>query len=131
MTSSVSDVPWTSVSARHFELPIVEEGDEKNNEDKNTARSKETQDAGTQPQTDQPDDDVFSPLTTKASKEVTFQHGLGVDHKLVNASTQTNASQDDDTEWLKVRKDVLYQCIPLPASTTTTPTTSHINLENF
>ena len=115
------------MSARHFELPIVEEEENERSEDcSRTQRSKGTLDVATQAQGERLDDDVFAPLN-KNNSSVTLSPKSGADNQLVHASTQT---KEDDGDWLMIRKDMLYQFVPLPPSNTTTPSASQSNLEN-
>ena len=130
-TSSVSDIPSTGVSvlsARHFELPIVEEDENEKGEDgSQTKKSKDILKTGTPTQGEQLDDDVFSPLKKKDLR-VILSPKSHASHQLVHASTQT--LKEDDSEWLRIRKDELYQFVPLPSSNATTPTASQSSLEN-
>ena len=131
--SSVSDTPLTSVpTARHFELPVVMEEDEKGEE---SSIKKISLDTKSQAQDDQLEDEVFSPVNKKTSR-VKFPPKIECtnDQQLSDASTQTNGSKgdDDDEDLLNiVMRDILYKYIPLPPSNTTTPSASQCNLENY
>jgi hypothetical protein len=60
--------------------------------------------------------------------------GVDNNQQHTDASTQTSSSkQDEGDEDLVniVLRDVLSKYIPLPPSTTTTPSVSHCNLENY
>ena len=132
--SPVSNAPLTGVSiARHFELPVVMEEDEKS-EEGSTKKSRETSlDDKSQVQDN---DEVFSPLNEKPYQVNSFPSSEDGDddHQVMDASTQTSTSKggggDEDLVNV-VMRDVLYKYIPLPPSTTTTPSVSHSNLENY
>ena len=135
--SPVSDAPLTSVSiARHFELPVVMEEDEKGEEKSEESDVKKSEemslDNKSQVQDDQLNDEVFAPLDKKPS-QVKLEGDSDEQH--MDASTQTNISKvsDGDDEDLVniVMRDMLYKYIPLPPSTATTPSASQCNLENY
>lgn len=134
--SPVSDAPLTGVSiARHFELPVVMEEDEKS-EEGSTKKSREISlDDKSQVQ-DKDEDLVFSTLNEKLYqvKSSPSSEDGDNDHQVMDASTQTSTSKggggDEDLVNV-VMRDVLYKYIPLPPSTTTTPSVSHSNLENY
>ena len=130
------DAPFLSASPRHFELPVVvEEDDDKSEVTSQTMRSEEVVNAGSQTQRDQEqlNDDVFSALNQNSSG-ATRQAKLGSNpcgHKLIDASTQTSINKSDDSEWLSLKREILYQFVPLPPSNNTTPSVSHCNLDNY
>ena len=134
--SPVSDAPLTGVSiARHFELPVVMEEDEKS-EEGSTKKSREISlDDKSQVQ-DKDEDLVFSTLNEKLYqvKSSPSSEDGDNDHQVMDASTQTSTSKggggDEDLVNV-VMRDVLYKYIPLPPSTTTTPSVSYSNLENY
>ncbi len=102
LSSPIGDTPFTGVSiARHFQLPVVMEEDER------------SEDVGVK----------------KSDSE-----GVDNNQQHIDASTQTSSSKrDDGDEDLTnvILRDVLSKYIPLPPSTTTTPSVSHCNLENY
>ena len=120
---------------------VVEEDDEKS-EDSSIKKSKETLSAETHAQGELSDDEVFSSANQKvcnapilSSPPAELSAPDHSDDKLVAASIQTavsigSESNCDDDLW-NIRRDVLYQFIPLPPSTTTTPSASVCNLENY
>ena len=130
--SPVSDAPLTSVSvARHFELPVVMEEDEKS-EEVGVKKSKETS-LDDKSQT-QDEDEVFLPLNKKTFqvKSSPKSEDGDNDQQHMDASTQTSSCKggsDDEDLVSIVMRDVLYKYIPLPPSTTTTPSASQCNLE--
>lgn len=123
--SPVSDAPLTSVSvARHFELPVVMEEDEKS-EGVDVKRTKEI--SLDNKSCTQEEDKVFSLPNKRILVDIDDQQHM-------DASTQTSSSKgggDDEDLVNIVMRDVLYKYIPLPPSTTTTPSVSHCNLENY
>ena len=136
--SPVSDsvTPLGSSSAiRHFELPVLMEEDEKGED--NSKKIQETTFSKSQACThdDRLEDEVFAPLDKTSQVEVSPMLGCGNDQPLVDAATQTNGNKEsgDGDEGLVniVMRDVLYKYIPLPPSTTTTPSASQCNLENY
>lgn len=130
--SPVSDTPLTSVSiARHFELPVVMEEEE----EVSVKESKETT-LDNKSQTQDEEDEVFSPLNEKTFQVKSSPSSEDGDdnQQHLDASTQTSSDKgggDDEDLVNIVMRDVLYKYIPLPPSTTTTPSVSHCNLENY
>ena len=131
--SPMSDGPLTSASTRHFELPVVvEEDDEKSENSISMLRGTEAVNTGRQAQQDQ--EQLEIEVFDDSSATMSFPTKLGANyhsHKLIDASTQTNVDKFDDSDWLSLRRDILYQFIPLPPSNCTTPSASHCNLENY
>lgn len=125
--SPLTDASLTSASiARHFELPVVMEEDEKS-EDVDVKRTKET--SLDDKSCTQEEGKVFSLPNKKTLVDINDQQHM-------DASTQTSSSKgtggDNDEDLVNiVMRDVLYKYIPLPPSTTTTPSVSHCNLENY
>lgn len=133
VTSPMSDGPLTSVSTRHFELPVVmEEDDEKSENSISMVRRREAASTERQAQLDQEQFEIE--VFDHSSATMTFPAELGANyrnHKLIDASTQTSVDKFNDSDWLSLRRDILYQFIPLPPSNSTTPSASHCNLENY
>lgn len=135
MSDSVTPL-GSSSAIRHFELPVLMEEDEKGED--SSKKTQETTFSKNQTCTrDDPlEDEVFVPLDKTSRVKVSPQLGCVNDQPLTDASTQTNANKesggDDDEDLLSVvMRDVLYKYIPLPPSTTTTPSASQCNLENY
>ena len=131
VTSPMSDGPLTSISTRHFELPVVVEEDDEKSEHR-MVRGREATSNGRQAQQDQEPFEIE--VFDHSYATLTFPAELGANycsHKLIDASTQTSDCKCDNSDWLSLRRDILYQFIPLPPSNSTTPSASHCNLENY
>ena len=129
--SPMSDAPLTSVSTRHFELPVVMEDEE---DDETKIRDDVDNPGRQEAYCEEASDDVFSPHRSRKTVTFTPEPSCGKVSVAIDVSTQTEpaaSEESDQKEWWNISKDVLYQFIPLPPSNCTTPSASHSNLENY
>ena len=130
--SPMSDAPLTSISTRHFELPVVMEDEE----DERKIRDEVDNSGRPEACCEEASDDVFSPHKSRKTVTFTPEPSCGKVSVAIDVSTQTDTSagvseESNEKEWWNISRDVLYQFIPLPPSNCTTPSASHSNLENY
>lgn len=131
----VSDVPPPSAtSARHFELStLVEEEETKGSSMTSLQRAKEIQLKGSS--SDEFDGTIL-PACTVGIGTFTGASDSIAKKMSVNVGTQTGANSPYTSRTTcitlpNVSKELLYQYVPLPPSTTPTPSASFCSLDNY